>query len=67
MSHPIKQYREAHGLTQLELAELLGVSRPLIGHIENGEKVVKAEVAPVWESILGIPRHELRPDLWPSN
>lgn len=34
----IKRRREAIGLTQLELADKLGVSRPLIAQYERGSK-----------------------------
>jgi transcriptional regulator with XRE-family HTH domain len=39
----IKQVRESFGLSQQALAEKLGVSRPSISQIENGERKVCAE------------------------
>jgi transcriptional regulator with XRE-family HTH domain len=39
----IKQIRESLGLSQQTLAEKLGVSRPSISQIENGERRVCAE------------------------
>src|SRR4030043_854110 len=39
----IKQIRESLGLSQQALAEKLGVSRPSISQIENGERKVCAE------------------------
>jgi transcriptional regulator with XRE-family HTH domain len=39
----IKQIRESLGLSQQALAEKLGVSRPSISQIENGERKVSAE------------------------
>lgn len=38
----IKQYREALGLSQAELAEGLGVSRPTITHWESGRRAMDA-------------------------
>jgi transcriptional regulator with XRE-family HTH domain len=38
----IKKYREAAGLNQQKLAELLGVLRPTISQIENGERKLTA-------------------------
>ncbi len=39
----IKQIRESLGLSQQTLAEKLGISRPSISQIENGERKVSAE------------------------
>ncbi|MEE9270534.1 MAG: type II toxin-antitoxin system antitoxin SocA domain-containing protein [Candidatus Krumholzibacteria bacterium] len=39
----IKELRESAGLTQEELAEILGVSRPAVTSIENGSRKVSAE------------------------
>lgn len=39
----IKKYRESRGLNQESLAGLLGVSRPTLSLIENGERKVSAE------------------------
>jgi len=39
----IKQIRESLGLSQQALAEKLGISRPSISQIENGERKVSAE------------------------
>jgi len=39
----IKKYRESRGLNQEALAKLLGVSRPTLSLIENGERKVSAE------------------------
>ncbi len=35
----IKKYRERKGLTQIELAEQLGISQPLIARYENDTKL----------------------------
>jgi transcriptional regulator with XRE-family HTH domain len=33
----VRHYRHVHGVTQAQLAELLGVSRAYISRVENGE------------------------------
>ena len=39
----IKKYRKSRDLTQEALARLLGVSRPTMSLIENGQRKVSAE------------------------
>ena len=39
----IKEFREALGISQQELADRLGVSRPTVSQIENGERKIYAE------------------------
>lgn len=39
----IKEFREALGISQQELADTLGVSRPTVSQIENGERKIYAE------------------------
>lgn len=39
----IKEFREAFGLSQEKLAEILGVSRPTVSQMENGERKICAE------------------------
>ena len=60
----IKQYRQAHNLTQRQLAEMLGVAPVTITHIESGRRKVSWEKAVEWEGLIGISRHELRPDIF---
>lgn len=64
MSHPIKTYRERNGLTQGQLAALLGVSDATITHIENGRRRITPANAIRWESKLGIPRAFLCPEIF---
>lgn len=40
-----KKLREDLYITQYDLADYLGVSRPLVGHLENGQKYESAELA----------------------
>ena len=64
MSNPLIAYREAKKLTQQELADLLGVSRGLVSLIETEGRPITPENAVEWESILGIPREKLCPDVF---
>ena len=64
MNHPLRKYREQHGLTQGQLAKKLGVSRQMVGLIESGEREITAENAVEWEGELDIPRAKLRPDIF---
>lgn len=65
MSHPLQLYREANNLTLEAVAGSLKVSTATISRIENDKQKVTAEMAIAIESATAIPRHELRPDLWP--
>lgn len=38
----IKEIREAHGLTQEKIAELLDISRPTVSQMENGDRKITA-------------------------
>lgn len=35
-THPLKAYRKRHGLTQLDIAKMVGVSKQMISMIEGG-------------------------------
>ncbi|MCX6568102.1 MAG: DUF4065 domain-containing protein [Candidatus Aminicenantes bacterium] len=50
----IKKYRESRGLNQEALAKLLGVSRPTLSLIENGERKVSAEDIRKLSEIFGV-------------
>lgn len=69
--HPgdlLRKYREANGMSLDRLADMLaerGHPRPSIAklsRIECGQRV-PLELLPALESITGIARHELRPDV----
>jgi transcriptional regulator with XRE-family HTH domain len=57
-------YRAQHKLSQQELADKLGVSRQLVGLIENGDRLISAKNANAWEGILGVSRDELCPEVF---
>lgn len=40
MRHWLKIFREKKGMTQEEVAKLVGISRSAYGHIESGERGV---------------------------
>mgnify|MGYP001493133002 CR=1 FL=1 len=61
--NPLKEYRSEHGLTQADLAEMLGVKPPAICKWEKG-RVAVDKVLQI-EQRLGIERWRLRPDIYP--
>ncbi|MBO6755440.1 MAG: helix-turn-helix domain-containing protein [Roseibium sp.] len=63
MAHVLTIYREKAGLTKAELGRRLGVGRAAVLKWENGR--VPAERALSVEEVTGIPRWELRPDIYP--
>ena len=62
--HPLKAYRERNGLTQGQLAEILGVSDATITHIENWRRRVTPENAKEWETIVPISKSVLCPEIF---
>jgi transcriptional regulator with XRE-family HTH domain len=50
----IKKFRESRGLSQEALARLLGVSRPTMSLIENGERKVSAEEIKTLSDLFGV-------------
>ena len=38
MASPLKEIRKSKGMTQAQMAELLGISRPAYTQIENGRR-----------------------------
>lgn len=50
----IKSFREAHKLTQQELADSLGVNRTAIAQIENGGRKVSVHELVAFASVFGI-------------
>lgn len=62
--HPLERYRQDKGLTQPDLAKKLSVTNGYISLLENGLRKPSPVLAKKIERILGIPRAQLRPDLW---
>lgn len=54
IGYKIKQLREELGINQQELAKLLGVSRPTISQMENGERKIFADELKKLSDIFGI-------------
>lgn len=51
----LKEVREAHGLTQAQLAEAIGVSRKTINTVENGIFTPSTVIALKLAAVLGQP------------
>lgn len=54
-------YREKKKLTQQQVADMLGVSRSLVGHLELGSKPLSLRMVLLIEDRLGISRSKLLP------
>jgi transcriptional regulator with XRE-family HTH domain len=61
---PIRTYRRLHGLTAKALAEKLKISDVTLRSYENGHRRIPAEFAVEFETITGVPRETLLPDLF---
>lgn len=55
MSHRLRYLRQRAGLTQAELAARSGVSRQLIGAVENGRHLPRVDAAMAIASVLEVP------------
>lgn len=53
-THPLADYRKAHGLTRKALADALGVTEVTVGRWENGKRGVRKPLLPVIEQKFGI-------------
>lgn len=53
------------GLTLLDICKQTGLPYPTVYRHAFNQRRISAEVALVYHRALGIPLHELRPDLWP--
>ncbi|WP_042776344.1 helix-turn-helix domain-containing protein [Sinorhizobium fredii] len=65
--HPLKKWRESRpaGQNTLEAAaSLLGVTVTQVWRYENGQRRIPPEKLDRYEKITGIPRQNLRPDIF---
>ena len=64
----IKKYREAHGLTQTQLAELVSVPQAMVSQWESGIRPPSARAAIMLEIVSGgeLLARELRPNQFPA-
>lgn len=62
--HPLLQFRETRRLSRADLAELLGLTVAMVGHVERGVRKIRAETALRIERERGVPAAVLRPDLF---
>lgn len=54
-----------YGLIEKDVMQVLGVTHAAVGMWRRGERKPSPQMAIKAEEKLGIPRFELRPDLWP--
>ena len=57
-------YMSESGKTDAEIAAALGVNAEVVRLWRHGRRRISAERAIALSKLTGIPRHELRPDLW---
>jgi transcriptional regulator with XRE-family HTH domain len=60
----LRTWREAANLSVPEAASKIGVERATWWRWENGIRPIGVPSLPVIESLTGIPREELRPDIF---
>lgn len=61
---PIRKYRIAKSLTAECVASWFGISEVTLRSYENGARKIPPEFAVAFEGRTGVPRHELRPDIF---
>lgn len=61
---PLDRYIELHRITQMELAERLGIPEPTARALVNGSRPVTAKMAVKIENRIGIPRETLVPEIF---
>jgi DNA-binding transcriptional regulator YdaS (Cro superfamily) len=66
MENHINDFRVDKKLTYKELAEIVNLNPSSVYFHCSGKRSISAESALLYEKNLGIPRHKLRPDLWPE-
>ena len=63
-TNPLKTYRGTAGLTQVQLASILGVSYATVNHIENGRRRITPERAKEWETKIPVSKSVLCPSVF---
>ena len=62
--HPLVRFRETEGISQTDLARRVGVGRATINRIETGVRQASPKLALRIEAATGVPRAEIRPDIF---
>lgn len=62
MNGTLRTWRKENRVTQVQLAERMGVAQETVSKWELGKAKVPVERVPQLSEITGIPRIELRPD-----
>ena len=67
MKNAIEHFRRTHGMSLQKIADMCAFrSRSTVFQHCNGHREISAESAIKYAKGLGIPLHDLRPDLWPA-
>ncbi|MBQ7609309.1 MAG: helix-turn-helix transcriptional regulator [Desulfovibrionaceae bacterium] len=62
----LDEYRKREKLTYSEVSRRVGLTTQSVFYHCKGKKKISAESAVTYHNALGIPLHDLRPDLWPA-
>ena len=65
MKNPIHMMFEKAGRNQSELARRLGTSQQRVAYLLAKDRPLPADLVLPAESAFGVPRHDIRPDLYP--
>lgn len=65
MTTTLEKYLVEHGISIMEAARRMGINYVHVWRHCTGRRRVTADYAMRYHKTLGIPRSELRPDLWP--
>jgi len=60
----LREYRAQKDLSAEEVARKLGIAESTLRSYENGNREIDGDTAVLIESRLGIPREDIRPDLF---
>lgn len=63
-THPLAAFRRERGMSRAEIAQLLGVTVAMIGHVERGVRRFDARRALEWQRDKGIPATVTVPELF---
>jgi len=63
-AHPLKEWRSRKGLNQEAAAQQLGLKAPTLCRFEKGNRRPSPRLAKKISEKTGIPKSELRPDIW---
>ena len=64
LMNPLTRYRADKGLSQSDLARIIGTSRGYLHDLEAGRRRASFGLARRIEAVTGVPRERIRPDIF---